>query len=152
MTSDIEDFLASLLTERGASPHTLAAYRRDLKRFDAWARERGIDSPDRLDARALEDFPPCLEELGLAPVSAARAVAAVRSFLRFLARERRAAPDLARALPVPSRRRSLPEVLSVSEAANLCSAGAIGSSTPLGDRAILELFYACGMRVTELAT
>ena len=152
MKEAIDDFLASLQAERGASPHTLAAYRRDLVRFDAWARDRGIDSPRDLDSRALEEFPPRLEELGLAPVSAARAVAAVRSFLRFLARERRAPPDLARALPVPSRRRSLPEVLSASEAANLCVAGAIGSSAPLRDRAILELFYACGTRVTELAT
>ncbi|HEU4339677.1 MAG TPA: tyrosine recombinase [Planctomycetota bacterium] len=152
MREHIDDFLASLLAERGASPHTLAAYRRDLVRFDAWARDRGIESPRDLDARSLEEFPPRLEKLGLAPVSAARAVAAVRSFLRFLARERRASPDLARALPVPSRRRSLPEVLSASEAANLCAAGAIGSSAPLRDRAILELFYACGTRVTELAT
>ena len=151
MKEDIEDFLASLQAERGASPHTLAAYRRDLGRFGAWCQGRGLDSPRQLDARVLEDFPPRLEELGLAPVSAARAVAAVRSFLKFLAREGRARHDLARALPVPSRRRSLPEVLSPAQAARLCTAGAVGSSAPLRDRAILELFYACGTRVSELA-
>jgi integrase/recombinase XerD len=152
MKQDILDFLDSLEVERGASPHTRSAYARDLERFRDWAARRGIDTPRRLDGRVLEDFPPRLEELGLAPVSIARAVAAVRSFLRFAAREGRAAGDLARALPVPSRRRTLPEVLSAPEAATLCSTGAIGSSMPLRDRAILELFYACGTRVSELAT
>jgi integrase/recombinase XerD len=151
MQQDIDDFLASLLAERGASPHTRLAYGRDLERFRKWAEDRGIESTRQLDARALEEFPPRLEELGLAPVSAARAVAAVRSFLRFSAREGRARHDLARALPVPSRRRSLPDVLTQAEADRLCSAGAVGSPTPLRDRAILELFYACGTRVTELA-
>jgi integrase/recombinase XerD len=152
MREVIVDFLDSLQAERGASPHTRAAYGRDLERFRSWAHDRGIDSADRLDARALEDFPPSLENQGLAPVSIARAVAAVRSFLRFSARESRAKPNLARALPVPGRRRSLPDVLSAAEAARLCSAGAVGSPFPKRDRAILELFYACGTRVTELAS
>jgi integrase/recombinase XerD len=152
MKREIDDFLASLQAERGASPHTRAAYGRDLERFRRWALDRGIASPRELEARILEEFTPRLEELGLAPVSSARAVAAVRSFLRFSAREGHARHDLARALPVPSRRRTLPEVLSQKEAARLCTAGAIGSPTPRRDRAILELFYACGMRVFELAT
>jgi integrase/recombinase XerD len=152
MTEDIVEFLSALEAERGASPHTRSAYARDLERFRRWALERGIESPRGLDARALEEFPPRLEELGLAPVSAARAIAAVRSFLKFLAREGRARHDLARALPVPSRRRSLPEVLSQAEAARLCASGAVGSSAPRRDRAILELFYACGTRVSELGS
>src|SRR5688572_16260794 len=152
MKQDIEDFLDSMMVERGASPHTRSGYARDLERFRAWAERRGIATPRQINARALEEFPPHLEELGLAPVSVARAVAAVRSFLRFAAREGRAEADLARALPVPNRRRSLPEVLSAPEAAKLCSTGATGSSMPRRDRAILELFYACGTRVTELAT
>jgi integrase/recombinase XerD len=148
----IDEFLASLQAERGASPHTVAAYRRDLGRFRAWASARGLESPQQLDGRMLEDFPPSLEKFGLAPVSAARAIAAVRSFLRFAAREGRAAHDLARSLPAPSRRRGLPEVLSREEADHLVTRGAVGSATPRRDRAILELFYACGTRVTELAT
>jgi integrase/recombinase XerD len=150
--NDIEEFLAALQAERGASPHTVAAYGRDLERFRRWAEDRGISSFLDCEGATLEDFPPRLDELGLAPVSAARAIAAVRSFLRFLAREGRARHDLARALPVPSRRRSLPDVLTATEAARLCSTGAVGSSAPRRDRAILELFYACGVRVTELAT
>lgn len=152
MQEEIDDFLDSLQAERGASPHTRAAYGRDLRRFRDWAAARGIHSAGRLDPRALEDFPPRLESMGLAPVSAARTVAAVRSFLRFAAREGRARHDLARALPVPARRRTLPDVLSAPEAARLCSAGAVGSAMPLRDRAILELFYACGTRATELAS
>ena len=152
MKEDIADFLAHLHAERGASPHTLAAYRRDLERLRKWALERGVESPAKLDGRALEEFPPTLEAQGLAPVSAARTIAAVRSFLRFLAREARAPHDLARSLPVPSRRRILPEVLSQAEASRLCATGAIGSSAPRRDRAILELFYACGTRVSELAS
>jgi integrase/recombinase XerD len=152
MKEDIDEFLASMQAERGASPHTIAAYAGDLARFRRWAEKRGIETLRKIDARALEEFPPHLEELGLAPVSAARAIAAVRSFLRFMAAEDRAAQDLARALPVPSRHRSLPEVLSTAEAARLCAAGAVGSSAPGRDRAILELFYACGIRVSELAS
>ncbi len=151
MKEDIAEFLTALQAERGASRHTLDAYRRDLERFRAWALDRRIESPRQLDGPALEEFPARLEELGLAPVSAARAIAAVRSFLRFLAREGRARHDLARALPVPSRRRALPEVLSQAEAARLCASGAVGSALPRRDRAILELFYACGTRVSELA-
>ncbi|HKS17138.1 MAG TPA: site-specific integrase, partial [Planctomycetota bacterium] len=125
MQQDIDEFLASMQAERGASPHTLAAYGRDLARFRRWAEKRGFDSARRLDARSLEEFPPHLEELGLAPVSAGRAIAAVRSFLKFLAAEARAPHDLARALPVPSRRRSLPDVMSQADAAQLCAAGAV---------------------------
>ena len=152
MKEEVEDFLASLRAERGASPHTLAAYGRDLARFRRWAGAQGVDTARRLETRLLEEFPSHLEELGLAPVSAARAIAAVRSFLRFLAAEDRAPQDLARALPVPSRHRSLPDVLSQAEAARLCAAGAVGSPAPGRDRAILELFYACGIRVSELAS
>ena len=151
MIEDIEEFLTSLQVERGCSPHTLAAYRRDLGRFRKWALERALPSADRLTGPVLEEFPLCLEEAGLSPVSVGRAIAAVRSFLRFLAREGRAKADLSRALPMPSRRRSLPEVLSRTEAARLCDVGAIGGIAPLRDRAILELFYACGVRASELA-
>ena len=151
MIEDIEEFLTSLQVERGCSPHTRAAYGRDLNRFQRWALERDIESTDKLTGPVLEEFPLHLEDAGLAPVSVARAIASVRSFLRFMALEGRAPADLPRALPMPSRRRSLPEVLSPAEAARLCDVGAIGGIAPLRDRAILELFYACGIRASELA-
>jgi integrase/recombinase XerD len=149
LKEDIDEFLAWLEVECGSSPHTRAAYRGDLLKFRMWAFEQGVEQAAALDGRRLEEFRPHLEELGLAPVSIARSLAAVRSFLKFLAREGRLGTDLSRALPVPRRTRSLPEVLSHDEASRLCD-GAAGGAWPFRDRALVEVLYACGARVSEL--
>ncbi|MBI4563389.1 MAG: tyrosine recombinase XerD [Planctomycetes bacterium] len=151
MEASIEEFLSYLRVECGYSPHTQENYGRDLRRFLAWAQERGADDPSLLSPRMLEDFPIHLQESGLESASVGRTVAAVRSFLKFLAKERRIDKDLSQALPSPRRRRTLPEMLSAGDTARLCDASRADARFPLRDRAILETFYACGLRVSELA-
>ena len=151
LKDDIDEFLSWLEIECGASPHTRAAYRGDLRRFLAWSLGQGVSEAADLDGRRLEEFRPHLEDQGLAPSSIARSLAAVRSFLKYLAREKRVPAGLSRALPIPRRNRLLPDVLSQEEASLLCD-HAGGPAWPLRDRAIVELLYACGARVSELVS
>lgn len=150
MQGDIDDFLAWLQVETGASPHTLEAYRRDLDRLAEFGLERGLATCEEFDPAALEEFSARLAEQGFAPASCARMLAAVRSLLKFLFRERRLTRDLARWLPLPSRRQGLPDVLGRRDVERMIEAAGEGSAWPRRDRAILELLYACGARVSEL--
>ncbi len=146
----IDDFLDWLKVEAGSSPHTIAAYRRDLDRFAEYALERSATGPADLSPALLEDYPPRLVDAGFAPASCARAVAALRSLLGFLFRERRVPKDLSKHLPIPARRQELPEFLGPEETARLVENGNYRSAHPHRDRAILEVLYATGCRVSEL--
>jgi integrase/recombinase XerD len=147
---------AWLAGERGVSPHTVAAYRRDLVAWIGHLHARGRVVPD--DVRD-EDLTAYLEGLrvtgggdgtGLAPASVNRRMAAIRSYHRFCVREGLAASDPtlhARAGNLP---KALPKALPVAEVIRLIEAPDPSSVLGLRDRAMLELLYGCGMRVSEL--
>jgi integrase/recombinase XerD len=144
----VGDYLTHLALERGASPHTVAAYRRDLADLHAFLRERGRDvdtaGPDDLVA-----FAEALAARGLAPASRRRRLAAARSLLRHRTRIGARSDDARTVVPLPPRPRRLPKALSMAEAERLVTHP---DATPLGlrDRAALELLYGAGLRVSEL--
>jgi integrase/recombinase XerD len=150
----IEEYLTFLRVERGLAPATIGAYRSDLGDFadargtaDDWA--RGPDAAVRyLAARTRRGRP---TDPGLAPTSLRRRAAAIRGFYRFAFGEGLIHLDIAAHLDLPRMPRLLPETLSVSEVERLLDAA--GSDEPddprLRDRALLELLYAAGLRVTE---
>ena len=157
-TSQIERFLDHLAAERGLSPHTLAAYRRDLLRYGAFLEARGIDDA----ARATEDdaagFVVHLSA-GRTPEgrpyrasSVARAVAAVRSFHRFLVMEGDGTADPSAGVTRPRVPRTLPRPLSVDEVGRILASPAGGTPLALRDTAILETLYGAGLRVSELVS
>ncbi len=148
-TSSIDDFLAHLQIERRMSAHTLDAYRRDLDALAAWAGAQGIDDPTTLQAEQLRAFIAAEHRRGLSPKSLQRRLSAYRSFFLWLLKHGRIAASPAAGLRAPKAPRKLPQVLDVDEAVQLVE---LPTDAPLGlrDRAMLELFYSSGLRLSEL--
>jgi integrase/recombinase XerD len=145
----VESFLDHLRMERRLSGHTLEAYARDLGALAAFANATG-DTPTTLDRTALETFVQKQRTAGLSPRSVARRVAAIRGFYRFLVLDRHLAASPADDLRPPRAWPALPKFLSIEEVDRLMEQP--DESTPRGlrDRAMIELLYATGMRVSEL--
>jgi integrase/recombinase XerD len=150
-----DEWLDHLRVERGVSAHTLAAYRRDTGRYLAFLAERGVRRPEQVQESHVTDFLAALRAGGqdappLAATSAARAVVAVRGLHRFLALEGETPSDPARAVTPPAPPRRLPKALRVDEVERLLSAASVGDTpAALRDRALLELLYGSGARVSE---
>lgn len=148
-TAHVEGFLAHLQVERRMSPHTLDAYRRDLEVFEAWAREDGIDDLATVQPEALRQFIAAEHRRGLSPKSLQRRLSACRSFYAWLLKHGHVAASPAAGIRAPKAPRKLPQVLDVDEAVQLVE---LPTDAPLGvrDRAMLELFYSSGLRLSEL--
>jgi integrase/recombinase XerD len=145
----MDGFLGHLAAERGLAASTLEAYARDLRRLRGWALPAGHRDPARLEADDLRAF--LVERAGdLAPRSRARLVATLRAFGRFLAAEGLASADPAATLRGPRLGRPLPDTLSVRQVEQLLAALQGARPRDLRDRAILEMLYGCGLRVSEL--
>jgi len=151
LEATLEHYLDHLATERGLARRSLEAYARDLGRFVRGLLTRGIRRADAVDAEAVRAHVATLERRGLGPHSRARAVAAIRGWLRFLVREGYLGDDPSREIRVRRPGRRLPKVLHPSSAARLVTATRDGGRRPSRDRALLELLYACGLRVSEVA-
>jgi integrase/recombinase XerD len=154
LTDLLLDFLGYLELERGLSRNTLEAYRSDLQRFGLFLDRRDID-PLRISAPELAAFVSELAETGrdggtVAPATLQRKVACLRSFYRYLRRERLIDHDPAAELRGPRSRARLPQVLSRDEVARLLAQPRGASPTALRDRALLETMYACGLRASEV--
>ena len=148
-SAPIADFLAHLQIERRMSAHTLDAYRRDLDALAAWAAAQGIVDPEALHAEQLRAFIAAEHRRGMSPKSLQRRLSACRSFYRWLLKHGRIAASPAAGIRAPKAPRKLPQVLDVDEAVQLVE---LPTDAPLGlrDRAILELFYSSGLRLSEL--
>jgi integrase/recombinase XerD len=171
LASQVERFLDHLTVERGLSPNTVAAYRRDLGRYADFCADHGVADGADADEATVASF---VAELSSAThrgggrrrtagdgsvdgearpyrtSSVARALAAVRSFHRFLVAEGEAARDPGPGAPRPRVPRSLPRPLSVDEVTRILEAPAGGEPAALRDRAILETLYGAGLRISEL--
>lgn len=146
---EAEDYLTSLAVEKGRSANTLAAYRRDIRHYRAFLRERDRDLADATPADVI-DYVHALRAGGFAPASVARMAVAVRGLHRFLLAEDHLDADPAADLESPGVPRGLPKALSEDEVERLISA--VAGATPIArrDRAILEVLYGCGLRISEL--
>jgi len=145
LVSAIGAFLNELQVERGLSPLTVAAYRRDLAQF-----AEGAGSAWRHDPEPVRDFVNALRRAGRRPSTQARKVAAIRSFYGFALREELADRDVAALLDAPRAGTYLPDVLAPEDVARILDAPPADDPLGVRDRAILELLYACGLRVSEL--
>ena len=150
MTGEIDDFLNHLKVEKGLAILTLEAYSRDLRRYAEWLAERGIESAAGVSRKDVSDFLLSLARRKLDPKSINRNLVAVRGLHKFLKRERRVAIDPTELVTGPKTWRKVPQVLSLVEVDRLIAAP--DENTPLGerDRAMLEVLYASGLRVSEL--
>jgi integrase/recombinase XerD len=141
-----DDFLA---LERGSAPRTREAYRRDVARLAVFALSRSIRAPAGIDAATLRAFVYHLKDIGLAATSIRRHVSAVRRYFAFLVSEGAMTTDPSDRLELPRRWRTLPEVLTVQETTRLLAAPVAEDPLYFRDRAMLELAYGAGLRVSE---
>jgi integrase/recombinase XerC len=145
----VQAWLARLADERQASPHTLAGYRRDLDKLLRFMDAQDIADFAALDTHAMRRFVAAEHRGGLSPKSLQRLLSACRSLFRQLGREGRLDHDPALGVRGPKVHRKLPQVLDVDEATQLIEQGSDGGLA-LRDRAMLELFYSSGLRLSEL--
>ena len=143
-----EELLSWLAVEKGRSANTLAAYRRDLAAYEAWlAANHGAAEADEA---TVAEYVAHLRQSGLAPASVARALVAVRSLYRFLAQEGGARTDPSSDLRPPRVPESIPKALTEAEVASLLAAVTGTGPLALRDRAVLEVLYGTGVRISEL--
>ena len=148
----LERFQDHLSVEKGASPRTNEAYLRDVSRFAVFCATKGAQAPANASAKILREYVYHLKDLGLSPSSIRRNVSAVRSYFRFMLSEGELVRDPSERLEAPKRWRTLPEVLTVEEAGKLLAAPSLDEPLAFRDRAMLELAYGAGLRVSEWIT
>jgi len=148
----LERFLDFLALEQGSSPRTSDAYSRDVERLALYAIAKGARAPTDISSRLLREFVYHLKDLGLAPASIRRNVSSVRTYFRFLLGDGHVVRDPSERLETPKRWRSLPDVLSVDEVGRLLAAPSLDEPFAFRDRALLELAYGAGLRVSEWIT
>ena len=147
----VDEYLSYLQFERGLADNTIASYRRDLRQYNGFMRERGL-SASRIDQSQIREYLDTLIGVERRPARAtlARKASVVRSFHRFLDREGLARGNPASGIPSPRRGRRLPTVLNLGETRQLLAQPGGGAPSALRDAAMLELLYGAGLRVSEL--
>jgi integrase/recombinase XerD len=151
----VRGYLDHLAVERGAAANTLASYRRDLNRYLDYLAGRGLTSIETVDSAAVSEFLAYLREGDdehppLSATSAARAVVAVRGLHRFALRDGLVDVDVAHSVRPPAPPRRLPKAISVEDVERLLdAAGYEQTSLALRDRALLEVLYGTGARISE---
>jgi len=155
MTSVVQAFLDHLAVERGVAANTLASYRRDLNRYVEHLDSQGVRAIDSVQAGHVTGFLAYLREGDeahppLSATSAARAVVAVRGLHRFALRDGLVAEDVAHGVRPPTAPRRLPKAIGIDDVERLLdAAGYAGAGLALRDRALLEVLYATGARISE---
>jgi len=147
--SDLKDFYNYLESERRYSPHTLAAYRRDLKAYITFSQQRDIVNWTQMDDLHVRAFVASQHRKGLSGTSLQRQLASIRTLFNYLCRHHRAEKNPAQGVPAPRAPKRLPETLSVDQLE--CLLAFPGDDVlACRDRAVMELFYGCGLRLSEL--
>lgn len=145
----IAEFLTSVRAERGLSRNTAAAYERDLAQYAAYLESGGVTTVETVAADHVSGFVTTLADLGLAPATVARKVAAIRGLHRFLVAEEVTIADPTALVASPRRPSSIPKALTVADVEALLAAAGGESALARRDLALLEFMYASGARVGE---
>ena len=150
MINAIQEFIQYLHSVKKMSHNTEISYERDLKKMAAWLKEQGIDSVNQVTGTSLNSYMLYLERENLAAATVSRSVAAVRAFFQYQVKESRIAEDPSSSLKPPKVEKKMPEVLTVEEVDLLLEQPDERTPKGIRDKAMLELLYATGIRVSEL--
>ena len=150
MQEFLEEFINYMAVERGLAQNTLLAYRRDLTKYISFLKDKGLDKINRVIRDHVTQFMFDQKQKGLSANSICRSLAAIKMFHRFLVRERLAVEDPTNLLDTPKLWKRVPEYLSIAEIEAMINATKGKGWQDIRDNAILELFYASGMRVSEV--
>jgi integrase/recombinase XerD len=140
----------SLLFDKGLSRLTLESYANDLKRYIDFLGGSGVGSPDGIKAEHIREFITVLRDLGLEINSVIRNLSSIRNFHKFMVNEDICASNPALHIDTPKHPKTLPAVMSFEEIERLFAVPDLSTDLGIRDRAMLEMMYACGMRITEL--
>ena len=150
MNKELNQFLTSLKHEKNASPHTISSYKRDLVQLASYLEERKVKLRE-IDNVVLRGFLARLQEKGNKKSTVARKLAAIRSFFQFCMRKKWLEDNPAKIVATPKQEKYVPSFLSEDEMAKFLDLPQTHQPLDLRDKAVLELLYATGMRVSELA-
>jgi integrase/recombinase XerD len=145
----LEQFTEALLLEKGSSPRTIEAYQRDVGRLVDYLTSKGVRAPANATTALIRSHLYHLKDLGLAPSSLRRAISAFHTYFAFLMAEGVTKADPSERLDAPRRGRELPDVMTVDEVQRLLATPSLDDPLALRDRAMLELAYSAGLRVSE---
>jgi integrase/recombinase XerD len=150
MIGMVENFLDFVRLEKGLSANTAEAYQGDLDDFTGWLRRKHIASLNEVTRRHIMDYLLDLKEKGRAPATLSRHLVAIRVFFRFLQQEGFLGKNITDAMDAPVLWKILPGTLSISEVERLLNAPDLGTPHGIRDKAMLEILYSTGLRVSEL--
>lgn len=148
----ISRFLDYLTIEQNLSPHTVDAYRRDIQRYVNYLHSQSVTEPEKVQRRHIAHYVRSLDQLGLSPKSISRNLSAIRTLNRFMLEESIITQDPAEYVDLPKLPKTLPSVLDVSEMEAILRQPDTMTFLGIRDRAMMEMLYACGLRITELLT
>jgi len=148
----IREYLASLKLERNLSENTIASYKNDLSSLLGFLKKLGVDDPSDINSKMLNDFFGLLTKLGLSSRSSARYYSSVKGFFSYLLSNNYLEINPMEKISAPKVSKALPNVLNVNEIEAILSGPDTKKKLELRDKALLETFYACGLRVSELIT
>lgn len=150
MDEIIENYISYITSKKGASVNTELSYRRDLKKFVQFAGDRGMTDVADIDEDCLKGYIDSLSQSGLSASTISRNIASIKTFYHYLTRMGIVPEDLSVSLKAPKVEKKAPEILSDEQINALLSAPSGDSPKEIRDKAMLELLYATGIRVSEL--
>ena len=150
MTQDIQNFIQYLHQEKNTSENTEVSYARDLKKMNQYLLTQGICDVNEVTATSLTSYVIYLEKEGRKPATISRSIASMKAFYHYMEKERRLAVDPSERLKAPRIEKKMPTVLTTEEVTRLLEQPGGTSPKELRDKAMLEVLYATGIRVSEL--
>lgn len=150
MQETIQSFTDYLQTEKKASKNTEVSYQRDLRKLAVFLKEHGIEKPEQMNATVLNSYLLYLEREHFSPATISRSIAAIHMFCQYACQEGKMVSDPSKALQPPRVERKMPEILSIAEVDLLLHQPKTDTPKGIRDKAMLEMLYATGIRVSEL--
>mgnify|MGYP001044969149 FL=1 len=147
---DLRGFLSYISLEKGLSENTCSSYENDIKTYAEFLLSQNISTFTESNEKLVSQFIEVLSEIGLAASSKSRYLSSIRALHKYLVSIGKSTTDFTDLIELPKIRRALPEVLSFAEINAMIEAADTSNSAGLRDRAIMEVLYACGLRVSEL--
>ena len=152
MQKEIDSFVSYLHNVKQSSANTQMSYQRDLKKFAAFCENRGVTSVKDLKAKDLEAYVNVMGEEQFKPATVSRNIASLKAWVHFLQDEGIIKEDISTSLKVPKIEKKVPEIMTMNEVGTLLEQPSGDNPKEIRDKAMLELLYATGIRVTELIT
>lgn len=150
MKQDIHNFIQYLHLEKQTSENTEVSYERDLRKMSQFLQNNGIDSVSGVNATSLNSYVLLLEKDGMKPATISRSIASMKAFFHYLYKDGQIGQDPSEGLKAPKIEKKMPAILSTDEMTRLLEQPSGNTPKELRDKAMLEVLYATGIRVSEL--